>query len=81
MSELALQIERYIEELARAEMERVRGKLGALSPQQEEALAAYTRGLLNKIAHGPLTEIRRAAALPDGEQTIALIRRLFRLEE
>ena len=48
---------------------------------QEEALAAYTRGLLNKIAHGPLTEIRRAAALPDGERTIALIRRLFRLEE
>ena len=76
-----VKLQQQLEELARAEMERVRGKLGALSPQQEEALAAYTRGLLNKIAHGPLTEIRRAAALPDGEQTIALIRRLFRLDD
>jgi hypothetical protein len=36
---------------------------------------------LHKVAHGPLTEIRRAAALPDGEETIALIRRMFRVEE
>jgi glutamyl-tRNA reductase len=70
-----------LDEMARLEMERVKGKLGALTPQQEEALAAYTRGLLHKVAHGPLTEIRRAAALPDGEETIALIRRMFRVEE
>ena len=76
-----VKLQQQLEELARAEMERVRGKLGALSPQQEEALAVYTRGLLNKIAHGPLTEIRRAAARPEGEETIALIRRMFRLEE
>ncbi len=76
-----VQLQNQLEEWARADMERVRGKLGALSSQQEEALSAYTRGLLNKIAHGPLTEIRRAAALPDGEQTIALIRRIFRLED
>ncbi|MGD0578832.1 MAG: glutamyl-tRNA reductase [Bryobacteraceae bacterium] len=76
-----VKLQQQLDELARAEMERVRGKLSELSPQQEEALAAYTRGLLNKIAHGPLTEIRRAAALPNGEETIALIRRIFRLED
>jgi glutamyl-tRNA reductase len=76
-----VKLQQQLDEMARLEMERVKGKLGVLTPQQEEALAAYTRGLLHKVAHGPLTEIRRAAALPDGEETIALIRRMFRVEE
>jgi glutamyl-tRNA reductase len=75
-----VKLQQQLEELARAEMERVRGKLGDLTQQQEDALSAYTRGLLNKIAHGPLTEIRRAAAQPEGEEVIALIRRMFRME-
>jgi glutamyl-tRNA reductase len=76
-----VKLQQQLDEMARMEMERVKSKLGELTPQQEEALAAYTRGLLHKVAHGPLTEIRRAAALPDGEETIALIRRMFRVEE
>ena len=76
-----VKLQQQLDEMARLEMERVKSKLGELTPQQEEALAAYTRGLLHKVAHGPLTEIRRAAALPDGEETIALIRRMFRVEE
>ena len=74
-------LQAHLEELSKAEMDRVRGKLGALTPQQEEALAAYTRGLLNKIAHGPLTEIRRAATQPEGDRILTLIRRMFRLED
>lgn len=74
-------LQHRFEEMGRTEFERVRGKLGNLSPQQEEVLAAYTRGLLNKIAHGPLTEIRRAAAQPEGDRVLTLIRRMFRLED
>ncbi len=74
-------LQSHLDELGRAELERVRGKLGALTPQQEEALAAYTRGLLNKIAHGPLTEIRRAATQPEGDRILTVIRRMFRLED
>ena len=76
-----VKLQQQLDEMARLELERVKSRMGALTPQQEEALAAYTRGLLHKVAHGPLTEIRRAAALPDGEETIALIRRMFRMEE
>ena len=74
-------LQHHLDELGRTEMERVRGKLGVLTPQQEEALAAYTRGLLNKIAHGPLTEIRRAATQPEGDRILSLVRRMFRLED
>ena len=53
----------------------------ARTPQQEEALAAVTRGIINKIAHGPISELRKQSARPDGIQTIDLIRRVFRLDE
>jgi glutamyl-tRNA reductase len=38
----------------KGEIERARAKLGPLTPQQEEAIEALTRGLVNKIAHGPI---------------------------
>ena len=74
-------IQQQLEEMSRAEFERVRARLGDLSPQQEEALQAYTRGLLNKVAHGPMVELRRAAVRPEGDRVIRLVRRMFRLED
>ena len=74
-------IHQQLDEMSRTELERVRARLGELSPQQEEALRAYTRGLLNKIAHGPTVELRRAAVRPEGERVIRLVRRMFRLED
>ncbi len=69
-------------ELLRAnEVERQRGKLGALTPQQEEAINAITRGIVNKIAHGPITELRRQAGDPGRIHMVSLIRKLFRLGE
>jgi glutamyl-tRNA reductase len=64
-----------------SEIERQRGKLGGLSEQQEEAIQAITRGLVNKIAHGPITELRRQAADPGGVHVMRVIRKLFRLGE
>ncbi len=68
-----------LEHVAKAEMERFRSKLGLLSPVQEEALLGYTRSLLNKIAHAPVVELKRAAARTDGDSEITLIRRIFRI--
>lgn len=73
-------LQQRLDELAREELERWRGKLGA-DGERAEALEAYTRSLLNKLAHGPIVEIRRAAAVPEGERILAVIRRMFRLEE
>jgi glutamyl-tRNA reductase len=68
-----------LEHMAKAEMERFRTKLGQLTPGQEEALMGYTRSLLNKIAHAPVVELKRAAARTEGDAEISLIRRLFRI--
>lgn len=74
-------IHHRLDEISRAELDRVRTRLGDLTPAQEEALQAYTRGLLNKIAHQPVVELRRAAARPEGDHVIRLVRRMFRLDE
>ena len=73
-------LQEQLDTLSRGELDKFRTRFGPMNPQQEQALEIYTRSLLNKIAHGPITELRRAAATPQGEYTIALIRRLFRLE-
>jgi glutamyl-tRNA reductase len=70
-----------LESWRQAEIGRIRGKLGQLTPQQEEAIDALTRGLVNKIAHGPISEIRRQAGQPEGVQFIDVIRRVFRLDQ
>ena len=64
-------LQEQLEHVRAAEIERLRGKLGALTPQQEEAIEAITRGIINKIAHGPITELRRKAADPDGVHLMA----------
>jgi glutamyl-tRNA reductase len=68
-----------LEQWRAGEIERQRAKLGTLTPQQEEALDAITRGIVNKIAHGPITELRKQAADPSGVHLMSTIRRLFRL--
>ncbi|HSU60687.1 MAG TPA: glutamyl-tRNA reductase [Bryobacteraceae bacterium] len=64
---------------------RYRARLGPLTAEQEDALQALTRGIVNKIAHGPISEMRRQAAAQDrGEENretelITAVRRIFRL--
>lgn len=70
--------------IRRDELSRYRPKLGALTVDQEQALEALTRGIINKIAHGPISEMRRQAAVEMPQQTeeaelVAAVRRIFRL--
>jgi glutamyl-tRNA reductase len=76
-----ISLQEQLEQLRVSEIERVRGKLGALSPQQQEAVEALTRGIINKIAHVPITEMRRRANDPEGIQLMHMIRKLFKLGE
>jgi glutamyl-tRNA reductase len=75
-----ISLQGQLEQWRASEVERMRAKLGPLTPQQEEAVEALTRGIIQKVLHGPLTELRRSGGEPDsGAQVIALVRRMFRL--
>jgi glutamyl-tRNA reductase len=74
-------LQEQLEQMRLAEIARLRGKFGTLTPQQEEALESLTRGLVAKIAHGPISELRRQAGQPEGLAIIDAIRKVFRLED
>ncbi|MCS7027020.1 MAG: glutamyl-tRNA reductase [Bryobacteraceae bacterium] len=74
-----VRLQEQLEQMRCAELERVRSKLGDMTPQQQEAIEALTKSLLAKIAHGPITELRRQASQGELHSTAELIRRMFRL--
>jgi glutamyl-tRNA reductase len=74
-------LQEQLERVRQAELARMRSRLGQLTPQQEEALEALTKAIINKIAHGPISELRRTAAEPDGAETAGIIRKVFRFGE
>jgi len=76
---MIVSLEEQLENVRLAEMTRMRGKLGALTPDQEQALEALTKGIINKIAHGPTSELRKQASQPDGHHFVTAIRKVFRL--
>ena len=76
---MIVSLQTQLEQVRAGEMERMRGKFGPMTPQQEEALEALTRGIINKIAHGPISELRKNAGDPGGVHVLDAIRRIFRL--
>lgn len=74
-------LQAQLEQWRAGEVEKMRGKFGALTSQQEEALEALTRGIVNKIAHGPISELRKNAGNPSGVHVLDAIRKAFRLRD
>jgi glutamyl-tRNA reductase len=70
----------YVETIRQAELERMRGRLGHLSPEQEQALEALTRGIVNKILHTPITRLKSAAAGPEVTTLVEAFKKIFNLE-
>jgi glutamyl-tRNA reductase len=76
-----VRLQEQLEALRIGEIERLRSRLGPLTPEQAQAVDALTKAIVAKIAHAPIAELRRQAAEPGGLATIDLIRRIFRLDE
>jgi glutamyl-tRNA reductase len=74
-------LQEQLEQIRTAEMEKTRRKYGPFTPQQEQAMEALTRGLINKIAHGPISELRSQAGQPESAPVVAAIRRAFHLQD
>jgi len=74
-------LQEQLEQIRKGEIDKVRRKLGPMTPQQEEAIEALTRGIVNKIAHGPISELRNHAGHPEGAHIVAAIRKAFHLQD
>ena len=71
----------HLETIRQAEIDRVRGRLGPLSPEQEMAIETLTHGIVNKIMHTPISTLKTAAREAEATTLVDVVRRLFNLQE
>ena len=74
-------LQEHLETIRQAEIDRVRGRLGTLNNDQERAVDALTRGIINKIMHTPISTLKTAARDPESTTVVDLVRRLFNLQD
>jgi glutamyl-tRNA reductase len=71
----------HLETIRQAEIDRVRGRLGKLYPEQELAIETLTRGIVSKIMHTPISTLKTAARGSEATPMIDVVRRIFNLHE
>jgi hypothetical protein len=69
----------YFETIRRAEIERARGRLGALSQEQRLAIETLTRGIVNKIAHPLMSALKTETRESEATTLTGMVKRLFNL--
>ena len=83
---MIVSLQDQFETIRQAEIDRARGRLGKLSPDQEQALDALTQGIVKKILHMPISTLKTAARDPQATSVQAttvseLVRRMFKLDD
>ncbi len=71
----------HLETIRQAEIERVRGRLGPLSLEQQMAVEALTRGIISKIMHTPISTLKTAVKDSEATTVVDVVRRLFDLHD
>jgi glutamyl-tRNA reductase len=70
----------HLETIRQAEIDRLRGRLGRLTAEQELAIDALTRGIINKVMHTPITTLKTAARESEATTIVEVVKRLFNLQ-
>jgi glutamyl-tRNA reductase len=70
----------HLETIRQAEIDRVRGRLGPLTPDQEMVIESLTKGIVNKIMHTPIHTLKTAARESEATTIVDVVKRLFNLE-
>lgn len=73
-------IRRRAEHLRQQELERVRSRLGELTADQAGAVDLLTRGIVNKLLHGPMTGLKQLAREADDLRAAEMARLFWDLD-
>jgi glutamyl-tRNA reductase len=78
-----ISLQEQLENIRASEVARSMRKMPNLTTEQQQQvearIEALTKSIVNKIAHGPISELRRNAGDPEGVQVIDAIRKVFHL--
>jgi glutamyl-tRNA reductase len=76
---LLVELRQRGEEIRKAELAKVRTRLGTLTPAQEQAVEAATQAIVNKLLHAPTVRLKELSQNGVNPETAALVRRLLGL--
>jgi len=72
-------LQEHFEGIRRNELLRLSGLLASLTAEQQSAVDALTRGIVNKIVHTPIMVLKTSAQASEGGAAVAAVTRLFGL--
>ncbi len=67
--------------ICQAELKKTLGHLGPLTPEQEQSLEVMTEAITSKLLHDPIIFLKGNHHRKRGEAELALVRRLFNLDQ
>jgi glutamyl-tRNA reductase len=70
----------HLHALGAAELDRFRGRMGDLTPEQRRAVEEFGASLMNKVLHHPIQALKRSAARPGTADLVAFLREAFGLD-
>jgi len=79
VSVTVISLRERFEAVRRGEIHRVRGRLGNLSPDQEDVVESLSRGIIEKVLQAPVAMLLNAAPANQSAAIVETVRRIFDL--
>eukprot|EP00543_Licmophora_paradoxa_P003351 CAMPEP_0202445120 /NCGR_PEP_ID=MMETSP1360-20130828/4002_1 /ASSEMBLY_ACC=CAM_ASM_000848 /TAXON_ID=515479 /ORGANISM="Licmophora paradoxa, Strain CCMP2313" /LENGTH=465 /DNA_ID=CAMNT_0049061285 /DNA_START=208 /DNA_END=1605 /DNA_ORIENTATION=- len=75
------QLQERANKFRQEEMKKATRKLGHLNDKEMEAVERLSRGIVNKMLHGPMAHLRKSESVEGKQATLKELSAMFRLEE
>jgi glutamyl-tRNA reductase len=79
ISAILISLQERFEAVRRSEIQRVRGSLGNLSPDQEHAVDLLSHDLIESLLQAPMAMLKNASAGKQPVSLVEMVRRIFNL--
>ena len=81
ISTTLVSLQERFEAVRRSEIQRVRGRLGNLSPDQENAIDSLSHALIERVLQGPMAILRNVSAGNQAVSVMETVRKIFNLHK
>ena len=78
---MILALQKHAEAIKQAELQKIFGRCGMLTPDQRDAVEHLASGIVKKLLHGPLVALKDAVQSSDGSMYIEAARHFYQLED
>jgi glutamyl-tRNA reductase len=79
ISATLVSLRKCFEAVRRSEIQRVRGRLGNLSPDQQNAIDSLSHGIIERVLQTPIAMLKNGTAWNQAVFVLETVRRIFNL--